>query len=159
MAALIDDSIESLASAESRLRDQRKDVWWITWLCELQMRVLVRATQFRKQVNGSIETSTHLDHDYKRCTGLYFQGIRMIRLDAMRMARLTRLYLEFINLLTDVDKRSKSVKSDLLSGLRECMKIRERRRLIKQPPLECAIEQLVDDAISEGEQYLVKSVG
>ena len=103
-SALVADSLRFLDRAESVLRDRRRNVWWTTWFFERKLRAIalsVAASAFDKGtpipflgLEAAMRvTETEADH-------LLNDTVRMVRVDAYRLATALDAYLSCFRALT-----------------------------------------------------------
>ncbi len=109
LIAWLDSAHVSLARARERLEGHREDIWWWTWLHELEVTVCVRLpsiTIISLGTTACLESQRGNDlaivcsgcsGPFERFLELLDEGTRANRLDILRLARLGRLYCEFLD--------------------------------------------------------------
>ncbi len=150
--ALEHDAHTSLLRAQRRLMDSRRNVWWWTWLYELQMIECVHFSQIRGQEQHCLNSPTNgalpaaglpcreCTVDGQRCIELMQHAMRVNKLDPYRQARLVALFRIFI---TSSGEKKQNI-ADVLKEAEEHLSAVLEARKLKQPPLSADVLKYIE---------------
>jgi len=101
----LDDVYCALEQVELNLKGHRKNIWWRTWMCELQVTLCIYLSQtanlckqpHRRRGRHEPLACSCCSYEGQWCLEIMKDGMELIQVDPLRQAKLTWLFLEFLN--------------------------------------------------------------
>lgn len=133
--AYLDDAHCALEQVERNLKGHRKNIWWWTWMYELQITVCVLIAGIENEWCKNHEKVARGSHEPlacrrctetgQRCRELLKSSMELIQLDSLRQAELTRLFTKFLRYTGIKEDSFKSNLKKAKEHLEELRKARE----------------------------------